>query len=58
MSKNLIPLGGEIKMEKRFEFVDRTIFLIRKLLEEHLPKEATLDEMVQKRNSLLEKFIK
>lgn len=45
-------------MEKRFEFVDRTIYLIRQLLEENLPKEATLDEMVQKRNMLLEKFIK
>lgn len=45
-------------MEKRFEFVDRTIHLIRKLLEDHLPKEGTLDEMVQKRNQLLEKFIK
>jgi len=45
-------------MIKRYEFTDKTIHLIRKLLEEHLPKEGTLDEMVQKRNQLLEKFIK
>ncbi len=45
-------------MEKRYEFVEKTIYLIRQLLEEHLPKEATLDEMVNKRNQLLKKFIK
>ena len=45
-------------MEKRHEFVERTIYLIRKLLEEHLPKEGTLDELIRKRNQLLEKFIK
>lgn len=45
-------------MEKRFEFIERTLFLIRKLLEEHLPKEGTLDEFVEKRNKLLQKFLK
>jgi hypothetical protein len=45
-------------MMKRYDFVDRTIVLIRELLEEHLPKEATLDEMIEKRNKLLQKFMK
>jgi hypothetical protein len=47
----------EYKMEKRFEFVDRTLHLIRELLENHLPKEGTLDEMVIKRDKLLLKFM-
>lgn len=45
-------------MEKRYEFLERTIYLIRKLLEENLPQEGTLEEMVIKRNKLLQKFIK
>lgn len=45
-------------MEKKFEFVERTLYLIRKLLEDNLAKEATLDEMIEKRNRLLQKFIK
>lgn len=40
-------------MEKRYDFVERTIYLIRKLLEEQLPKEGTLDEMVIQRDKLL-----
>jgi hypothetical protein len=42
----------------RYEFIEQTLYLIRKLLEEHLPKEDTLEEMVEKRNKLLQKFIK
>ena len=45
-------------MIRKFEFIEKTLFLIRKLLESHLPKEATLDEMIEKRNKLLQKFIK
>lgn len=45
-------------MVKKFEFIEKTLYLIRKLLEEHLPKEGTLDEFVEKRNKLLQKFIK
>lgn len=44
-------------MEKRYEFIDRTIYLIRKILEENLPKEATLDEMVVKRDKLLKQVM-
>jgi len=45
-------------MMKRYDFIEKTLYLIRKLLEEHLPKEATLEEMVEKRDKLLQKFIK
>jgi hypothetical protein len=45
-------------MIKSYDFIDRTIYLIRKLLEENLPREATLDEMIEKRDKLLQKFIK
>ena len=44
-------------MVKRYEFVDRTIFLIRQLLENKLPKEDTLDEMYMKRDKILKQFI-
>jgi hypothetical protein len=45
-------------MEKRYNFIERTLYLIRKLLEENLPEEETLDEMIRKRDRLLQKFIK
>jgi len=45
-------------MEKKFEFIERTLYLIRKLLEQHLPKEEDLDTMIEKRNALLQKFLK
>lgn len=45
-------------MEKKHEFIEKTIFLIRKLLEDNLQREATLDEMIEKRNILLKKFLK
>jgi hypothetical protein len=32
-------------MVKKYEFIDRILFLIRKELEENLPEEAPLDEM-------------
>jgi len=44
-------------MVKRYEFIEKTLYLIRKLLEENLPKEDTLDKMLEKRNKLLQKFL-
>jgi len=32
-------------MVKKYEFIDRILYLIRKELEEKLPEEASLDEM-------------
>ena len=45
-------------MEKKYEFIDRTLYLLRKEMEEKLPNETTLDEMIQKLNRILEKFMK
>lgn len=45
-------------MEKRYDFIERTLYLVRQLLEHYLPIEGTLDEMIDKRNKLLQKFIK
>ena len=47
----------EIKMIKRYDFVDKTLAIIRKELENNLPKEGTLDEMVEKRNELLKRVM-
>jgi hypothetical protein len=43
-------------MIKRYDFIERTIYLIRKQLEENLPEETTLDEMVEKTKSILKKI--
>ena len=45
-------------MIKKSKFIDRTLFLLRKIMEENLPDEATLDEMIEKLNKLLRNFIK
>ena len=45
-------------MEKRHEFVERTLYLIRIDLEQKLPKEATLDEMINKAKKIIAKIIK
>lgn len=44
-------------MIKKDEFIERSLFLIRKMLEE-LTKEGTLEEMTEKRDMLLKKFMK
>ena len=41
-------------MIKRYEFIERVIYLLRKRLESELPEEATLDEMI----SYFEKILK
>jgi len=45
-------------MERKYEFIDRTLFLIREVLEQHLPKEDTLDSMCEKRDILIKKVLK
>lgn len=45
----------EIKMVKRYEFIERILFLIRKKLDD-LPSEATLDEMIEKYKELIKKI--
>lgn len=44
-------------MVKKYDFIDRVLFLIRKKLEEDLPKEATLDEMIQKYEKLIKEIL-
>ena len=43
-------------MMKRYDFVDRTIYLIRKELEQNLPDEDTLDEMIKKAKEIIYKL--
>jgi hypothetical protein len=35
-------------MIKKHEFIDRTLYLIRKKLEENLPDEVSLNEMIER----------
>jgi hypothetical protein len=43
-------------MIKKYEFVDRLIYLIRDALEKNLPQEATLDEMHEEAKELIKKI--
>lgn len=45
-------------MIKKYEFIEKTLFLIKKLLEENLPDEDTLGEMKDKTDNLLKEFIR
>ena len=41
-------------MIKRYEFIERTLYLIRTKLENKLPSEGTLEEMIDKAKKLIE----
>jgi len=41
---------------KKYQFIDRTVYLVRKWLEEILPEQATLDEMYSYLEKILKKF--
>jgi len=43
-------------MIRRFEFIEKTLYLIRKELSEKLPIEGTLDEMVDKALKLIKEI--
>lgn len=43
-------------MMKKYEFIERTIYLIREKLEKGLMNEATLDEMVEKSKDLIKEI--
>ena len=43
-------------MIKRFEFIEKIIYLLRKELEENLPEEAPLNEMCEKLNKILNRL--
>ena len=44
-------------MIKRYDFVDKVIYLIRKELEKKLPIEAPIDEMVDKYKELMKNIL-
>jgi len=44
-------------MIKKKKFIERTLYLIKKELEENLPDEDTLDEMVTKTKKLVTKIL-
>lgn len=44
-------------MVKKYDFIDRTIYLIRKILEENLSNELTLEEMITERDKILKRII-
>jgi len=45
-------------MEKKDNFIDRTIYLIRKKLELNLLNDGTLEEMINKARELIEEIYK
>lgn len=45
-------------MIKKQQFLERFLFLIKKELEDFLPDETSLDEMINKSQEILENFIK
>jgi len=45
-------------MEKKDNFIDRTIYLIRKKLELNLSNDGTLEEMINKARELIEEIYK
>lgn len=45
-------------MVKRYEFIERIVYLIREQLEDKLPIEDTLDEMATKAKILIEEILK
>jgi len=43
-------------MVKKYQFIDRVCYLVRKGLEEILPSQGTLDEMYSYLEKILKKF--
>ncbi len=46
----------ENKMSKRYEFIEKTISLLRKAMEKNLPKENILSEMIDKLKEILKEL--
>ena len=46
------------KMIKRFEFIEKIIYLLRKELEENLPDEATLEDFYIHLEKILKKLVR
>jgi hypothetical protein len=48
----------EDQMIKKFDFIDKIIYLIRKELEQNLPSEDTLEEMYNCLEKILNKIVR
>jgi hypothetical protein len=46
------------EMIKRFEFIEKIIYLLRKELEENLPEESSLDDMFSYLEKTFKKLLK
>jgi len=45
-------------MIKKYEFIERTLYLIREKLEKRLSDETTLEEMIEKTKQLIKEIFK
>lgn len=45
-------------MVKKYEFIERLVYLIREKLENNLPGENTLEEMLEKAKVLIKEIVK
>jgi ASC-1-like (ASCH) protein len=43
-------------MIKKYEFIERTLYLIREKLEKRLPDETTLEEMIEKTKKIIKEI--
>jgi hypothetical protein len=48
----------EDQMIKKYDFIDRIIYLIKKDLEKSLPEEDTLEEMYNRLEKILNKIVR
>ena len=46
------------EMIKRYEFIERVIYLLRKELEENLPEESSLEDMYNYLEKILKKIVR
>jgi hypothetical protein len=45
-------------MIKKYDFIEKTIYIIKKKLEKNLPQEAILEEMIDKTKELIKEIFK
>lgn len=44
-------------MMKRYEFIERVIYLLREKMEHQLPDEATMDELIEKTKDIFKNIL-
>jgi len=45
-------------MEKRYDFIERSLYLLRKEMENNLPLEGTLEEMLEELKKIINQLFK